>query len=36
MDLAVALMESSDEEVRNEVKALILDKIETLRKVTTE
>lgn len=36
MDLAEALMESSDEEVRNEVKALILDKIETLRKVATE
>lgn len=36
MDLAEALMESSDEEVRNEVKALILNKIETLRKVTTE
>jgi hypothetical protein len=36
MDLAVALMENSDDEVRNEVKALILDKIEALRRVTTE
>ena len=36
MDLAAALMENSDDEVRNEIKALILDKIEALRRVTTE